>query len=46
MRYRLSYFAAELELNSRNEIDVASSCEQLDRLEWFQLELEWFVEGT
>lgn len=44
MRYRLSYFAAELELNSRNEIDVASSCEQLDRLEWFQLELEWFVE--
>jgi len=29
MRYRLSYFAAELELNSQNEIDVASSCEQL-----------------
>lgn len=44
MRYRLSYFAAELELNSQNEIDVNCFKLRATRLEWFQLELEWFVE--
>lgn len=28
--YRLSYFATELDLNSHDEIDAASSCKQLD----------------